>query len=96
VVLRATDGSQKVIVTARDGYYSPGNIAVKAGVPTTLVMHSADVTGCTSALVVPSLSRQWILPQNGDTRIDLGVLKPGTLEYTCGKGMYSGQLTMTS
>jgi hypothetical protein len=56
-------------------------------------VHSEDNDGCTRAFVIRG--RQYVLPQNGDTRIDLGVLQPGTLRYRCGMGMYSDQLTIT-
>jgi len=95
VVHAAADGTQKVIVTARPRSYRPGNIAVKAGVPTTLVLRSVANDGCTRALVIPSLGKKWTLPENGDTRIDLGGLQPGKLRYTCATGMYGGQLTIT-
>ncbi|MEH1128210.1 sulfite exporter TauE/SafE family protein [Micromonospora sp. CPCC 206061] len=96
VVHQDTAGRQEVIVTARSDSYSPENIAAKAGVPTTLVLRSVDNNGCTRAFVIPSLDKQWTLPQNGDTSIDLGVLKPGKLSYTCAMGMYGGQLTITA
>ncbi|MBQ0906836.1 sulfite exporter TauE/SafE family protein [Micromonospora sp. U21] len=95
VVHPVADGRQEVIVTVRDTSYSPKNIAVRAGVPTSLVMRSDGVVGCTSYFVIPSLDMQLALPQSGDTRIDLGVLQSGTLHYTCAMGMYSGQLTIT-
>ena len=87
------DGRQEAVITARPRSYSPGNIALTAGVPTTLLVHSDHNDGCTRALVIRG--RQYVLPENGDTRIDLGVLQPGTLRYRCGMGMYSGQLTIT-
>ena len=31
----------------------------------------------------------------GETRIDLGVLQPGRLDYSCGMGMYSGIVTIS-
>ncbi len=87
-------GRQTVVVTARTGEYTPGNIAVRAGLPTTLVVRSDNVQGCVRSFVIPSLGRQWVLPVNGDTPIDLGVLQAGRLDYTCGMGMYTGQLTV--
>ena len=95
VVHVAGDGRQEVIVTARPRSYRPGNIAVRAGIPTTLVLRSVANDGCTRAFVIPSMAKQWTLPFNGDTHIDLGVLQPGKLRYTCAMGMYSGQLTIT-
>lgn len=91
----ATADRQEAVVTARTGSYSPVNVAVKSGVPTTLIVRSERAQGCVRAFVIPSLGKQWTLPVNGDTTIDLGVLEPGTLEFTCGMGMYSGQLTIT-
>lgn len=93
VVRLAADGRQEVIVTARTASYSPRNIAATSGVPTTLVVRSDDATGCIRSFVMRG--KQYVLPENGDTRIDLGVLQPGTLHYRCGMGMYSGQLTIT-
>ncbi|MGR6319416.1 sulfite exporter TauE/SafE family protein [Micromonospora soli] len=96
VVHRYLDGRQEVVVTARSDGYEPANVAVAAGVPTTLVVRSQNNHGCTRALVVSGLERQWMLPESGETRIDLGVLQPGVLSYTCGMGMYGGQLTITN
>ena len=87
-------GTQEAVITARPGSYTPGNIALTAGVPTTLVVHADNNNGCTRAFVIRG--KQYVLPENGDTRIDLGVLQPGTLRYRCGMGMYSGQLTITA
>jgi len=88
-----TGGRQEAVITARPGSYSPGNIALTAGVPTTLVMHTDNNDGCTRTLIISG--KQYVLPETGDTRIDLGVLQPGTLHYRCGMGMYSGRLTVT-
>jgi len=45
--------------------------------------------------VIPKLGKQWVLPENGDTRINLGTLRPGTLEFSCSMGMYSGVLAIS-
>lgn len=95
VVHQTSEGRQEVIITARNGSYRPGNVAAKPGLPTTLVIRAKGVTGCVRTFVIPSLDRQWTLPETGDTRIDLGVLRSGTLHYACAMGMYSGQLTIT-
>lgn len=89
------DGKQTVIITAVTGAYRPGNLDVQSGLPTTLVVRSEKATGCVRSFVIPSLGVEKILPVNGDTRIDLGVLKPGKLAYSCGMGMYTGKLTIS-
>ena len=93
-VSMSADGTQRVIVTAVAGAYEPGNIQVQAGTNTRLVVRSQDATGCVRAFVIPSRRLQRILPTDGDTVIDLGVLKPGRLDYSCGMGMYTGRLTI--
>ncbi|MQA03887.1 MAG: hypothetical protein GEV07_14575 [Streptosporangiales bacterium] len=89
-----TAGRQTVTVTATSDAYSPANTQVKAGLSTTLVIRAEDATGCIRSFVIRD--KQYILPENGDTRIELGTLRPGRLTYRCGMGMYSGQLTVAS
>jgi sulfite exporter TauE/SafE len=93
-VVSVKNGQQTAVVTVTPGQYSPGNIAVKAGVPTTLVFRADGAAGCVRAVVIPSLDRQWILPEDGDTKVALGALKPGRIDFTCGMGMYRGAITV--
>ena len=81
------------MLTASPGSYSPANIALRAGIPTTLLVHSDGASGCITAFIIRG--KQWILPESGDTSIDLGVLQPGQIGFTCAMGMYSGVLTIT-
>jgi hypothetical protein len=67
---------------------------VQAGLSTTLIVRAKQARGCVRAFVIPSQGRQWILPEDGDTRIDLGMLEPGRLAYSCGMGMYTGSITI--
>jgi len=85
-------GRQEVVITARTSY-SPDNVQVRAGVPTTLVVRSEGAQGCVRSFLVPSRGVEEVLPAEGDTRIDLGVLQPGALRYSCGMGMYTGTIT---
>lgn len=90
-----SDGAQVVEIIAVTGAYRPPNVAARAGVPTTLLVRSQNAKGCVRALVVPSRGIEETLPVSGETRIDLGVLEPGTLEYSCSMGMYTGVITVT-
>jgi sulfite exporter TauE/SafE len=90
-----TDGRQTVVITARTGAYTPANVQIQAGLPTVFVVRAARAQGCVRSFVIPALKRQWTLPVNGDTRIELGTVKAGTLHYSCGMGMYTGRLTIT-
>ncbi|MCE7004577.1 sulfite exporter TauE/SafE family protein [Kibdelosporangium philippinense] len=86
------DGQQTVVITATTGAYSPDNVQVRAGVPTTLVVKSDNAQGCVRSFIIRD--EQKILPVRGETRIDLGVLQPGRLDYACGMGMYTGVITV--
>jgi sulfite exporter TauE/SafE len=88
-----TDGHQEVVVTASDSGYSPRTVTIKAGIPTTLIVRSDGATGCVRSFVIRDT--QTVLPESGDTRIDLGTLTAGTLRYACGMGMYTGAITAT-
>lgn len=88
------DGQQLAVITARTGSYSPENLEIRAGVPTTLLVRSDDARGCVRSFVIPSRDIETVLPVKGDTRIDLGVLRPGSLRFACGMGMYTGKLTI--
>jgi sulfite exporter TauE/SafE len=86
------DGTQTVVITAQTGSYSPENVQVRSGVPTTLVVKSDNAEGCVRSFVIRD--EQKVLPVTGETRIELGVLQPGRLDYACGMGMYTGYLTV--
>ncbi|MFN2495116.1 MAG: sulfite exporter TauE/SafE family protein [Pseudonocardiaceae bacterium] len=88
-------GRQQVMITASTGSYSPRNVQIRAGLPTTLVVRSEDAQGCVRSFLVPSRGVDEVLPEQGETRIDLGVLPPGQVAYSCGMGMYTGTITVT-
>lgn len=85
-------GRQTAVLTAVTGAYTPANIQVTAGVPTTLTVRAQAATGCVRAFIIRG--QQYILPETGDTNIDLGVLEPGELRFRCSMGMYTGRLTI--
>ena len=86
------DGRQQITITVRPYGYSPDRVTTRAGVPTRLVLHSDGADGCTSAIVFPTLGVERILPEDGDTVIDVASLRPGRHRYTCSMGMYSGTI----
>jgi uncharacterized protein len=88
-----SDGHQQVVVTATESGYSPHLTQIRAGIPTTLVVRSQGAAGCVRGFVIGG--NQTILPESGDTPIDLGTPQPGTLRYACAMGMYTGAITVT-
>ncbi|MBN3459871.1 MAG: sulfite exporter TauE/SafE family protein [Mycobacteriaceae bacterium] len=84
------DRRQQVTITATGRGYAPASIALRAGLPTTLVVHSERAEGCVRAFVVRD--RLYNLPVDGDTPIDLGVIDAGTIRFACAMGMYHGEI----
>ncbi len=83
------DGIQYITVSARGGYMPKVSMA-KAGIPTKLILKTNGTYDCSASLVIRSIGFQKILPQTGETEIDLGVPKVGEpVRGVCGMGMYS-------
>jgi plastocyanin domain-containing protein len=90
--LGSGDGSatQRLLINVKSSGYSPQTLKARAGVPTIITLRTKSTSGCTQEFVVPALRYQKVLPETGDTRVDVGVLPKGVLAYTCGMGMYRG------
>lgn len=83
------DGVQYITIDAKGGY-SPHVSMGSAGIPTKLIVKTNGTYDCSAVLVVRSAGFQKILPQTGETEIDIGTKKVGeTLEGVCGMGMYN-------
>ena len=83
------DGVQYVTIDAKGGY-SPRLSTAKAGIPTKLIVKTDGTYDCSSSLVVRAAGFQKLLPQTGETEIDLGIPEAGVpIEGVCGMGMYS-------
>lgn len=82
------DGKQIITINAKAGY-QPSLSTAQAGIPTVVRFVTKGAFDCSSSIRIPSLNISKILPQTGNTDIDIGVPKTGTLQGTCGMGMYS-------
>jgi plastocyanin domain-containing protein len=89
------DGVQYITVTAKGGY-SPRISTAKAGIPTKLIVKTNGTYDCSLSLVIRSVGFQKILPQSGETQIDIGTPKAGVpLQGVCGMGMYNFSINFT-
>lgn len=82
------EGEKQIVSIRAKGGYAPKTSRAQAGVPTTLRVITESTFDCSSQLRIPSLDINEALPPSGTTDIPLGILKPGTLQGTCGMGMY--------
>jgi plastocyanin domain-containing protein len=82
------DGVQYITIDAKGGYF-PNTSTAKAGIPTKLIMKTKGTFDCSAAVSIRSVNFQKLLPQNGETEIDIGIPKAGEpLRGTCSMGMY--------
>ena len=81
------DEKQIIEIQAKGGYTPRVSIA-KANIPTILRFNTKGTFDCSSSVRIPSMGISKFLPQSGVTDIDLGIQKTGTLQGTCGMGMY--------
>lgn len=86
-------GTQVVTVWALDGGYRPALVTARAGVRTVLVLRTQRTRGHTRAFTIPSRDADVILPESGETRIELGAPGPGRLRFVCASGHFPGAIT---
>lgn len=91
----ADSGPQTFDIEVFDTDYETPD-TVRAGRPTVVTLVTDGTRGCTRGFVVPSLGIERLLPETGRTEVDLGVLEPGRLEFTCSMGMYGGTLDVVA
>ncbi len=85
------DGKQIVEIDAKGGY-TPRVSLVKPGIPTVIRFNTRGTFDCSSVVSIPSKNVNQVLPSSGATEINLGTLEVGTLEGSCGMGMYPFEL----
>ncbi len=86
------DGVQYITINAKSGY-SPKVSTAQADIPTKLIVKTDGTYDCSASLAIHSIGYQKILPQTGETEIDIGTQKVGeTLQGVCGMGMFSFQI----
>jgi plastocyanin domain-containing protein len=89
------DGVQYITINAKGGY-TPNKTSAQAGIPTKLLVETSGTYDCSASLVIRKVGFQQILPQTGETEIDLGTPKTGeNFQGLCGMGMYSFEISFS-
>lgn len=73
--------------------YTPNSFTVKKGIPVKWKILGENVFGCQAYFVVPSLSIQKTI-EPGEQVIDFTPKESGVINFSCGMGMYRGQITV--
>lgn len=91
VARRRSDGTQEIRVVVDRGY-RPSRIDLEAGVPATLRFERREDDPCTELLVSDLWPSAHRLVAHGETEVRFTPQRPGRYAFTCGMGMYSGEL----
>lgn len=86
-------GIQRATVVI-DGAYSPAAVSVKSGRPVELTFIRKEAVGCGDVLQFPSLRLTRTLKAGQKTVVAFTPKKSGTIAFTCGMGMYRGQVVV--
>lgn len=92
---RRADGTQEATVVVDRGY-APSRIELEAGVPAVLRFDRREDDPCTELLVCELLPSEHRLDAHAQTLIHFTPQRPGRYAFTCGLGMYSGELVVRS
>ncbi len=82
------ENGRQIIELRAKGGYAPRESIAKAGMPTILRIKTSGTFDCSSAVRIPSMDISRNLPSSGTTDIDIGNIQSGTLQGSCGMGMY--------
>jgi plastocyanin len=85
------DAVQRATIVV-DGEYQPAQVSVKAGQPVALTFVRKEKSGCGSVVQIPALKLKRELKAGGKTTVLFTPRKTGPLAFTCGMGMYKGQI----
>ena len=86
--------ADQTINTEQDGDgYNPGEAVIYAGRPTHWVLTSTAPFSCAASLSSQDLGFQQVL-NPGLNVVELPKLTPGTYDYSCSMGMYSGRIVV--
>lgn len=91
-VIHAKEQSQVIDVTVTENGFEPSSIDVKEGQPVILKVTRKTDSTCATEIKIPSKKMKKDLPLNQTVSIDLGKVKKGEVDFSCGMNMVKGQV----
>lgn len=89
---KSNKGTQRATVTIDQGY-KPASLSVQAGIPVELTFVRKETVGCGDVVKIPAAGITTKSLKPGErTTVKFTPKKSGTLHFTCGMEMYSGQI----
>jgi len=89
------NGVQVIEIKAKGGYQPRSSIA-KAGLPTVIRFDTNGTFDCSTAVRIPSLGINQVLPRSGATDINIGNPKVAVVKGSCSMGMYNFEVDFRS
>lgn len=84
------NGKQIIHMDVTNSGYSPNQFTVRKGIPVKWIINGKNVFGCQGYLMVPLINFQKALDA-GNNIIEFTPKKAGTINFSCGMGMYGGR-----
>ncbi len=91
VTASVKNGIQTINMRVVTAGYLPNYFTVKKGIPVKWNIKGENVFGCQAYFVVPKLGIQKTI-QLGDNLIEFTPTETGTINFSCGMGMYRGRI----
>ena len=92
VAAKLVKGVQKITVTIDGGKYTPAAISVVKGKPVAITFKAGKEIGCGSTVVFRSLKITKEVPAGKSVVVKFTPTEAGTIDFTCGMGMYDGSV----
>jgi sulfite exporter TauE/SafE/copper chaperone CopZ len=92
--IKVENGKQTINMDVVSSGYVPNYFTVKKGVPVRWVINGKNVFGCQAYFIVQKLGVQKTL-QPGENIIEFTPTESGPINFSCGMGMYRGQIEVT-
>jgi plastocyanin domain-containing protein len=87
------NGVQVIDMTVNYDGYSPNSFTVRKGIPVKWIIQGVNVFGCQAYFVAPSLGIQKVIDP-GENIIEFTPQVSGPINFSCGMGMYRGQISV--
>lgn len=94
VSVNVENGKQVINMDVVNGGYIPNYFSVKKGLPVKWNINGKNVFGCQGYLVVPNLGISKALTE-GENLIEFTPTEAGTINFSCGMGMYRGRIEVS-
>ncbi|MCE9557866.1 MAG: cupredoxin domain-containing protein [Armatimonadetes bacterium] len=91
-VATLSKGVQRATIVVDNGRYNPATISVVKGKPVELTFKLGKSPGCGSTVVFKSLKFSKEVPKGKSIVVKFTPNKAGTVDFTCGMGMFHGKV----